>query len=677
MYLRTRDESGQDLAPWSARLAECPGNRSANRSAEERVSEDDFEAVLAVLAGPSPWQEYIRENLRVARQNLPRRPFRVVSGKEFARTMQALGFNDDIAHIPGVTDKRMGVITMQEHFGVSSRATFLGAALHETVHLVSHPAGRGRTPHSTAFNILEEGLLEGLVECVTRDILSTQCITLPRPGMLGHEQRVPVARELLRRLSVPLLARVLFAGDYQQFLMTMNTLYSPAGWMEIRGLTTANNPVRAIQRMNELRAVEERRRNEELRRRLNAIPRRGVNRLGEYSGSGGSYWRANEGLGQAPTPMPPQFRWGDKTFSDRIQMSFEKARIAARNNAAFSHLPDVRTVPIAVMALNDDGSRPVAGQREFEMFFSGSLLKVAAMYAAFQLRVAVNDLASTFNPATINTPDKVFEKISATFDKQIAGSVPRITSAPGVTLKMRVPKYNEVFQAAMVGRGWRLSFNGAGTDNFAGHLRKMIVGSHNDSARFCIRALGYSWINGLLQSAGFLNFGFPGSEGIWLAGDYSEQPTVPILSVNDGPVKQATTCFHMAWLFSLLHDKKLVKNTADPFTGLSGNDDMLRLLRDAVDDPGAPSLLKRVPHSFTVLQSKIGVGELKGGSCRITDQNRCVFSEGAILRRPPSGRKFVVVWQNLTSLRAHPSLVRDGLRRIVSIIQDTMDDYRP
>lgn len=223
------------------------------RSAEERINEDDFEAVLAVLAGASPWEEYIRGNLRVARQNLPGRPFRIVSSKEFAQTMEALGRGGDIAHIPGVTDKRAGVITMQEFFGVNSHATFLGAALHETVHLVSHPAGRARKWQSTAWSILGEGLLEGLVECITRDILLAQGIALARPDWRGHQQRVPVARELLRTHGVPLLARLLFAGDFRQFLMVMNDVYSPAGWTEIRRLTTANNPARAIQRMNELR----------------------------------------------------------------------------------------------------------------------------------------------------------------------------------------------------------------------------------------------------------------------------------------------------------------------------------------------------------------------------------------------------------------------------------------
>ena len=397
----------------------------------------------------------------------------------------------------------------------------------------------------------------------------------------------------------------------------------------------------------------------------------------------GGYLLAHERLGQNPTTQPSRFLWpgkfvwGAKTFSGNIQSSFQRAIHAVSSDAAFSHLPDVRTVPIAIMALDDNGGRPVAGQRESEMFYSGSLLKVAAMYAAYQLRIAVNELAPTLN-ATVNTSEILFQTISNAFDRQIDESVPRIRSAPGITPAMRIPKYSTIFHAAKIGGIWRLRFNDTGgADSFAGHLRKMIVGSDNDSAGFCVRALGYSWINGVLQAAGFLRLGFPGSEGIWLAGDYGNWQTVNIASVNDRDVKQATTCFDMARLFALLHDKKLVKNYAHFATALSGNDEMLNLLRDAVGG-GAPSLLRRVPHSFTVLQSKIGIGQLKGGgSCKDADRDRCVYSEAAILRHPPTGRKFVVVWQNLTFLRANPLLWSDGLRRIVAVIQKTIGDYRP
>ena len=102
-------------------------------------------------------------------------------------------------------------------------------------------------------------------------------------------------------------------------------------------------------------------------------------------GINSEYVWAHEGLAQGPSAFPSRFLWGAKTFSTNLESSFQRAIIAARNNVAFSHLPDPRTIPIAIMALDAGGSRPVAGQREFEMFYSGSLLKVAAMYAAFQL----------------------------------------------------------------------------------------------------------------------------------------------------------------------------------------------------------------------------------------------------------------------------------------------------
>jgi hypothetical protein len=258
MYVRTRDGLGQRQTTSSTLLAEppCP-TRARFRSAEDRIHEDDFEAVLTVLAGTSPWQAFIRENLRVARGNLPDRPFRIVGNRDFIRTMTGLGERGDVTHIPGVTDKRAGII-MQEFFGMDSRATFLGAALHEAVHLISHPAGRGRDRHSTAWGFLGTGLLEGLVESITRDILSAQCIALARPSMRGHEQRVTVARELLRDPYVELLlVRVLFAGDGRQFLMTMNDVYSPDVWLDIKRATTANNPARAIWLLNEGRRLRE------------------------------------------------------------------------------------------------------------------------------------------------------------------------------------------------------------------------------------------------------------------------------------------------------------------------------------------------------------------------------------------------------------------------------------
>jgi len=357
-------------------------------------------------------------------------------------------------------------------------------------------------------------------------------------------------------------------------------------------------------------------------------------------------------------------------FDDKLWEAFKSARDST----------NVKDIPIVIVALNAGGSRPTVGQNGVEMHYSGSLLKAAAMYAAYQLHVAVNDLAATPRAVTINEEKKLFKYISSTFDPQIDRAVPLVSQAPRVTREMRIPKYEDIFKATKNGGRWVLNFKDTGADNFAGHLRRMIVGSHNESARFCIRALGYSWINGLLQKAGF--FDARTKNGIWLAGDYDENgkwPVVVIPSVNDGKVKQVTTCIDMARLFVLLHDHMLVKDDAPSYRvgDFRRHADMLNLLSDAVDDGAAPSLLKGVRPGFTVLHSKIGIGTLKkapqGGevSCKIPDHG-CVQSEASILLHPPSGRKFVTVWQNV--LWDAPD---DGVRRVAAIIEKTMDNYKP
>jgi hypothetical protein len=104
---------------------------------------------------------------------------------------------------------------------------------------------------------------------------------------------------------------------------------------------------------------------------------------------------------------------------------------------------------------------------------------------------------------------------------------------------------------------------------------------------------------------------------------------------------------------------------------------MKGLLKDAVLDPAAESLLKASMPSLNVLGSKIGVGELKigpgggAGSCRGSGKG-CVLSEAAILRHS-SGRLFVTVWENVP----FESDARLGVQRIAFIVNKTMDDYQP
>src|SRR5207248_9249342 len=110
-----------------------------------------------------------------------------------------------------------------------------------------------------------------------------------------------------------------------------------------------------------------------------------------------------------------------------------------------------------------------------------------------------------------------------------------------------------------------------------------------------------------------------------------------INSENDKLVMQVTTCIDAAKMFVLLANEELVGNAHDSTD--TANAEMLAMLKDGVHGHGAPSRLAEwavPPPAFTVLHSKIGLGELKGGSC-IT-YHRCVASEANILQHP-SGRQ--------------------------------------
>jgi hypothetical protein len=412
---------------------------------------------------------------------------------------------------------------------------------------------------------------------------------------------------------------------------------------------------------------------------------------GDATGGGGN---TAPKMSPFPQKLPDPLNVGSG-FSNAIQIALDHSIGDVLDDPRFSGLPDPRHIPITIVAL--DGSGQTAGQNEFDMYYSGSLLKVAAMYAAFQLRIAVNDLAAKLpidlaNDAAATT--NLFNTIRATFDDEIANKVDLLPAF--IDRALRVPKYDIIFTATRPPGGrFTLEFTTGGhsadpeevpSDTFEPNLFDMIVGSHNASAGFCIRNLGYGWINGLLESAGlFFPIKVPpagrSGMGIWLAGDYLGAKVATIESVNDGDVKQVTDTRHMAELFTLLFNKTLVRNVANP-PFMSGNVAMLELLSKAVHHPDARSLLIRSSPapSFTVLHSKIGVGELKGGACKDIPArgivaDRCTYSEAAIL--DSDGRKFVVVWQGIVYHKQNPADWDTEILRMVTIIQKTIDNFHP
>jgi hypothetical protein len=272
-----------------------------------------------------------------------------------------------------------------------------------------------------------------------------------------------------------------------------------------------------------------------------------------------------------------------------------------------------------------------AGVNFGQTHYSASLLKVAAMYAAYELRSTVNNVARSTGAASAA---ELFERL-APLDDLIDVAVPDLLTTPGLTRAMRVPKYAQIFSVIpLVDGGVAADFSHA----FEQHLRLAIIESSNASAAFCIKALGYSWINGALASGGFF---FPGTrDGIWLAGTFAgDQPYARIPSINDEGVAQATTTFDMTNLYAHLLGRSLVVDG----TGES-SDRMLDLLAETHAGP-EPSWMDGSRENplrvgpVAITHTKIGVGPLKTGPN--------VFSEGSIVTHHGTGRQFIVVWQNV------------------------------
>jgi hypothetical protein len=431
---------------------------------------------------------------------------------------------------------------------------------------------------------------------------------------------------------------------------------------------------------------------------------------GGGAGNGGGGSTGSGGTTTAISPFPATPIADPLTaFDQKLKDAFTSAINTVKANSDYASLPNVDNLAIILVPLNLNQTRPVIGSNSgfYDMLYSGSMLKIAAMYAAYQLYSAVNTLAATWDPTQIGDSTKVFAAIHQAFDSQILPASDVINGAS--TAGKRAPQYEIIFTPTQDNLNrWSLDFRADidPTVDFAGHLQKMIVDSHNPSAGFCIQALGFSWIDGLFQKAGLFN---PTTKhGIWLAGDYlntlsfinsehakdvahpgtgdpeaveefnlgiSGWKEVRVPSTNDGPSKQATTCIDAARLLVLLADNKLV---AGGPVG-TANSAMLGLLHNAVTG-GAPSVVGRVPPvPFTILQSKIGFGTLgTTGSClpdATGNTNGCVLSEAMIVKQAVAPfQTFVVVWENVKD-PANRSM--KDIERVRDIIQNTMTNYNP
>lgn len=314
-------------------------------------------------------------------------------------------------------------------------------------------------------------------------------------------------------------------------------------------------------------------------------------------------------------PFPPQY--ANLLISDPkldVELALDLA-VAQKSH------PKATLSRVAISVVDPDpkksGLYRHAGIRADKVYFGASLLKVAAMYAAFELRNTCRAVARASKAATRAA---LFAEMAKLCNAKIKAAVPALATAG-------LPKYSTIFAAAApAAGGWQLLFSTA----FAASMRKMIVESSNNDAAICIQALGYGWINGALRAAGFFRAPTKATgNGIWLAGSFSKKfPSFSTPTADGGGSAQAMTCIDMTNLYAHLLNRSLVDGPS--------SDGMLLLLEKAQAYESSwlsPGRVKT--RSFTPTHTKIGVAPRKGEN---------VYSEATVITQ--GGEKAIVVFLN-------------------------------
>ncbi|TDD35542.1 hypothetical protein E1287_13775 [Actinomadura sp. KC06] len=356
-------------------------------------------------------------------------------------------------------------------------------------------------------------------------------------------------------------------------------------------------------------------------------------------------------------------------LNNTAHILMQAALETARQGLLAIGTPNVDRLALMVVLLTghegQDG-HPWAGVRTDEEHFSASLLKVAAMYAAFDLRSSADQLVA---PAGLTSWPDIEAALRAEFDPEIDAHTPVLISDPGLSPKLRPqdrhrkPDYGAVLKPG-TGSVFVVDF----TPGQLSAFRDMIVGQHNPGATTTIHGLGYPYLNGKLADDGF--FESSNNKGVWLAGDYTNEtnwPSARIDSVNDGLVAQATTVEHFARMLTLLFDDRLI--------GPTSNAEMRSLMQQAGAwfhhdglIPG-PMIWPR-DGRFIATASKVGLGPLKSG--------KQTFSEGLVVHDTSRALDFLVVWQNVhDTLGPGQVPFRRTFEPVAQLIEATISAFVP
>jgi hypothetical protein len=315
---------------------------------------------------------------------------------------------------------------------------------------------------------------------------------------------------------------------------------------------------------------------------------------------------------------------------------------ATRQQLSNDGTPTVDNLAVIVVALTgfEGGlNHPWAAIRDQDECYSASLIKIAAMYTAFDLRASADQLAIDQG---LTTWPAIEAALQATFDPDIATHTPSLINASTDLRdedKDRRPDYSAVLQLGAPGGDFTVDF----TPGQVSAFENMMVQQHDQGATTTIHGLGYPYLDGKIADDGF--FDSTSSEGLWLAGDYAGiWPAARISCVNDVDTAQGTTARQLARLLTLLADDKLV----GPLSSKGMKERMARAGKffRSTTPPIWPA-----GGQFVATHGKVGIGSLKSG--------QTVLSEGILVSDTVRSRSFAVVYQNV---------IQDGLTRRQALV---------
>ncbi|HUC09277.1 MAG TPA: trypsin-like peptidase domain-containing protein [Stellaceae bacterium] len=363
-------------------------------------------------------------------------------------------------------------------------------------------------------------------------------------------------------------------------------------------------------------------------------------------------------------PAAPMLEWdvppaaavsvGVDPFPSLLPLTLDRSNATMNARmAAVASDPALSTLCAALVDLTGNPAHPpYAGFNDQDMVFVGSLQKISAAYAAFELRARVRAevaaaIAGGLSTATAGWEKPVIHALQIAWQPKLTAAFPGLPkgfpdigkmftfSTAGVVDFAAAPLTDS--QIEDVGEFGRVDLAKPGhwpAGKYHDAMRSMLRWSNDASASFCIRPLSFPYINGALAGAGF--FDSAHQTGLWLSADYERHDWIPNPRGNPQANRAGrplsahwqkaqgrklsnvtATAFQVARLLTLLATDKLL---SDP----TANQEMRRpMTRPPLGGTVSfiADALQRDGRSLTSIVSKIGIGDDNSGhDCAIVDR---------------------------------------------------------